>query len=712
MNKITIRLATLCIIGAHGFIGATTQFRTPVSLKRGFIHLYLPHVQRTCWYQGLYHGCYEDRDSCTHECLWNDHEWHNKFVTDNLLDSYEESPAVQSQQSNNLYQTYQGAVNSWRESYRKAKYPLFSKVEYNKPTVDEQSARDRYLNGARATYEEYLRPWYIYQWGGSYYRTANKAFFNPCDPCKNTFHTTGLSELFFGQSSFTVEQSFAGSIILNPLLPGFTPFLSFSAITPHFNYTEKGAVFGITAERRFGCDQEWRAGFRGSLPFKIITVTQGSNCGGQTVEEGLSDVIAQRPFNVDAAAPPNAIDYAYRLDFLSTLVRPAIPFSNSQLLVMYGTPTQVTTIAVPVGNNVNAQNVTPPDVYLIKSPSGVVPPLTTLPNSTDQSYAKFFQQATGPLAVDGSGIVGDTYFFGGTPTNYAGSLQLNRPAQSTLWVVPRVEYTLGDSPAGTPMQLTPQAIAIYSAIQAIIGTFQFASQETAILFLSNRCIDLCKDEYIAGLGDMETEFYVGHGLDYWYANFITGIRWPTGKKQDDARRVYYQTTGHNGHYEIKLGLEGGWKVCDFFGFKLDGFYNHAFSRVEKKAAPFVGASTRNIGPNVDAKVSWDYFVMHADLDFFHPCNGDLGFVIGYELFAKLKDKVRLCQTTAVDLLGVTQPLDPTILEHNTNAMTHKIRGEIFHRWNFCELFVDASHVIAGKNAMQESEVSLGVAIYF
>lgn len=104
--------------------------------------------------------------------------------------------------------------------------------------------------------------------------------------------------------------------------------------------------------------------------------------------------------------------------------------------------------------------------------------------------------------------------------------------------------------------------------------------------------------------------------------------------------------------------------------------------------------------------------MHGDLNFFHPYNQDLGCTIGYELFAKRKDHVELCAKTALDLLCNLQDLDACILEEDTNAMTHKIRGEIFHRWNYCELFAGASQIVAGKNAMQESEVHLGIAIYF
>lgn len=569
-------------------------------------------------------------------------------------------------------------------------------------------------------------PLTIYLWKGAYYRCADKTFFNACDPNATTTKTTSLNTLWFGKNSFKVEQAFAGGMLTNPLAPGYNPFLSFSFVTPHFNYTEKGVYFGLYMDYKVGKKQKWRVGGRVSLPFKIITVGQTADCE----QEEIADVIAERPVNLLSATAPVGIDYAYRLDFLSTLVRVGVPSTDSALLVEYGPGSSYNTriAGIPVGA-VTANDSSPdlPSIYLTKRDDSTLPFVTNLPNSSSKSWGKAqFQVSGGPLAADGSGINDNSYFFGVIPVNYLSNLGANRAEQSTLWVVPRIIYSVGDSSAGFPTDISPQAIAIRNAVRAILDNLAFSGDDTALGFLNKHCINLCKSERVMGLGDLETEFFFGYEDDYlfpgfdvipphiqsWFGNFVIGVRFPTGKTMHDARNVYFQSTGHNGHYEIKVGLEGGWKPCSFFALKIDGFYNHAIRAVEQKAAPFKGATIRNIGPSISTRVSWDYFVVHGDLNFFHPYNQDLGCTFGYELFAKRKDHVQLCPQAALDLLCTVQDLDACILEQDTNAMTHKLRGEIFHRWSYCELFAGASQIVAGKHAMQESEVHLGLAIYF
>lgn len=440
-------------------------------------------------------------------------------------------------------------------------------------------------------------PWTIYLWKSAYYRCANKSFFDACEPNTTTTKTTSLNTLWFGKESFKVEQAFAGGILNNPLAPGYNPFLSFSTITPHFNYTEKGAYFGLSMDFKVGKTQKWHVGGRISLPFKIITVEQAGDCEQETIE----DVIAERPVNLISATTPVAIDYAYRLDFLSTLVRVGVPATDSALLVEYSPGSSFNTriAGVPVGAaTANDSSPDSPPIYVTKRSDSTLPVTTNLPNSSSKSWGKaHFQVGGGALAADGSGINDTSYFFGVIPVNYLANLGTNRTAQSTLWVVPRIIYSAGDTSAGSPNEISPQAIAIRNAVRAILDNLAFSGDDTALGFLKSHCIDLCKNERVAGLGDLETEFFFGYADEYyfpgfdvipgvtqsWFANFVLGVRFPTGKTMQDARNVFFQATGHNGHYEAKIGVEGGWKPCSWFAFKLDGFYNHAFRAIEKKS---------------------------------------------------------------------------------------------------------------------------------
>jgi len=195
---------------------------------------------------------------------------------------------------------------------------------------------------------------------------------------------------------------------------------------------------------------------------------------------------------------------------------------------------------------------------------------------------------------------------------------------------------------------------------------------------------------------------------------------PTGTKTDKANRIFLQSTGNNAHVELKLGVDGGWKVCNWFAFEVDAAFHHAFNRTEQRAAPYKGATVKNIGPTVGVDISWNYFTAHVNLNFFHPCNPELGCMFGYDLMAKRNNKVCLPCPPPDDLLGRPnsslpadeQGYDASLLSKNTDAVTHKLRSEVFHRWNFCELFAGAGQVLFGKNAMKESEAYLGMAVYF
>src|SRR5690606_4964599 len=102
---------------------------------------------------------------------------------------------------------------------------------------------------------------------------------------------------------------------------------------------------------------------------------------------------------------------------------------------------------------------------------------------------------------------------------------------------------------------------------------------------------------------------------------------------------------------------------------------------------FVGATVANIGPAVNAEVSWNYVGLLADLNFFHPQNPNLGFLVGYEFFDKGADKVCLCCEEAINCItGLAQPLNPNLLSAYTKRLAHKIRFEAFNRFDYWELF--------------------------
>ena len=133
----------------------------------------------------------------------------------------------------------------------------------------------------------------------------------------------------------------------------------------------------------------------------------------------------------------------------------------------------------------------------------------------------------------------------------------------------------------------------------------------------------------------------------------------------------------------------------------------------------MGATIKNIGPTISADVSWQYFVGDIDVTFMIPCIcPELGVNVGYQPYWKRSDKISFAgtsgsaATTAVNLLGVTNTLDASVLESNTKQVAHTIKGEIFYQACSWQLFGGFNHVVAGKNAPNQSAWYLGAEVYF
>lgn len=560
--------------------------------------------------------------------------------------------------------------------------------------------------------------WNMHFWGAGYIRTGCKAFAtcNPCDD-KVTRDTTSLGQLFFGKAVFRGEDAFTNGTFLGTELievNAVNPFLAFARITPDFDYTETGAHIGVDFAKCLGADDRFHVGGRVYIPYKIIEIEQDTSI---QFEETLDDVLATRIVQYDEGADPEQIEYAMRFDFLSTLSFDSVT-----------TPSEIVT-AVPVvrysNDPVNGSvtvagfNISGTDSemeglagYMTVSKDGAIP---TPPFRRDDT------QIAGSLGADGQGIEGETYFMN-MSVDYANNLAKDRAAQGTLFLVPRaisaVDST-GTPPDNDTGQLTEPAEKLLDNIRAIIDGDLLISEPASAFFLDNG-INLLAHECIRGVGDLATEVYGGIGhYDDWFVDGIFGVQFPTGKQAENAKRIYYQPTGNNGHLVVSLGLDAGWKPRPWFAFEIRPYFYHACKRSENRAAPFAGATVLNIGPSIDVDVSWNYFVLRTDFSIFHPHNPDLGFMFGYELFTKGNDKVSLgscipCNNpTTTDLLGrPDQPIDVSLFEHNTNTLTNKLRGQIFYRCNYFEIFGGGTQIVSGRHAMKESEGHLGLVIYF
>lgn len=555
--------------------------------------------------------------------------------------------------------------------------------------------------------------WNVHFWGAGYVRTGCKAFADcgPCDKNKITRHTTSLGELFFGKAVFRGEEVFAGGTFAGPLSPAqelvnsVNPYLAFARIRPVFDYNETGAHIGIDFARTLGTDDRFHIGGRVYIPYKIIEIEQDTSI---ELQETLDNVFITRIVNADEDANPDQVEYAMRYDFLSTLVFNTVATPSATVVpvsvVEYGKGGLVTIL----GFEASAPEVTTPSLatYFTKSVDGTVPNLP---------FRKKPSEVAGELGADGEGIEGQTYFMS-TDVDYVHNLRNDRDAQGTLFAIPRAINNPGATDDG---ELTVEAQKLLTAVQAIVEDDLLIS-EPASTFFANNGINLLAHECVRGVGDLFTEIYggIGHYND-WFVDGIFGVQFPTGKRTENAKKIYAPTTGNNGHVVVCLGLDAGWQPKPWFAFEIRPYFYHACKRTEHRAAPFAGQKVINIGPDIDVNVSWNYFVFRTDFSFFHPHNPDLGFQLGYELFAKGNDRASLgscipCNDpVATDLLGrPDQPLDVTIYEHNTNTLTNKLRGQIFYRCNYFEIFGGGTQVVSGRHAMKESEGHIGLVIYF
>jgi hypothetical protein len=652
--------------------------------------------------------------------------------------------------------------------------------------------------------------WVIESWDAIYHRAADRAYIpnngcacssavcsaaccnktsatllncsaKPCGEkcgCKkgaSTRHTEQLSTLFFGKSLFRVEEAFANGILdIAQIQKAQTPALSFSRLAPAIDYSEHGFVAGIHAHRKLGSEGTWRIGARASLPFKVINTSR--TCCGCKAAEGIEDVMALQITTrcQDGRSVPIPV-FAYRLDFLSSLVIPQTGScgGTADSLVFYGdgsnifepgqlvpTPgvgfTGPTRIAqADIGPYYALQPVAPgpifypptagdetaipqppaPPVFALTNFAGCVPPQefgVDLPVATkrillaDGTTTAIYNdgaQALGPV----SAIQDGEYYQFYSLLDYAGGgLKDDRDAQSKLWIVPAI------TPANT---LEENAAKINQVVQWILNTLNFTNKQSSEAFLNSKCIYL-RDQKVTGVGDFDTEVYAGfHGDDSseWYTDLILGVRYPTGRKLKNPGELLFMPTGNNGHFEVKGAVEGGWNPNKWFAMRLLLLGSHVCSRTEKRAVPFAGAKIRNIGPVMDVDVSYNYFWGNLDFTFFHPEHKNLGCSIGYELWARSNDKLSCCRTpcgssdcgclapattirgcNAIDLLGFSKPIDCFLYKCGTATMTHKLRGEIFHRCEggYFELFGGGYYVIGGRYAMKESEVHIGVAVNF
>ncbi|MFC1842574.1 hypothetical protein ACFLYU_02875 [Candidatus Dependentiae bacterium] len=541
-----------------------------------------------------------------------------------------------------------------------------------------------------------------------------------CTSCPNK--KVPLAKLFFGKSAFTGSEAFGSGV-------DFTDHETLTTVVmrPKIEYTEKGVLIGMHLERKVKCTK-WRIGANANLPIKIIKVTRNydcDNCCDDTSgdnpaipdftdkvfykDEILTDTLSG--FGKSAMGET----YAYRLDFLSSLKMP----DGTTDLVTYGDGS-ITVAGVELVNEENKVYI--PAMGYRRDSEKIDP--------TDPSLLAVISNQIGTALPYPDVVPADGDFTDGQKRRFGDSqdytvLGDDTQEQEKIFIIPTYYFNAdANNNLYEDARYTATTIGtlnIKNVVDSIIrgdccGTAG-DSYESPEAFFNSVGVYLCNSDCITGLGDFDTEFYVGYDFtERSYLDCVAGIKFPTGKKNRCPSRVYYMPTGNNGHFEAKIGLEGGWRSCRWFGIRADASYTHVLEAIEKKPAAFKCATIRGIGPCIDAKVKWGYFLGHLDLTVFHPENQNMGFALGYEIYYKRHDKVRFCTCAGgdrmEDFLGNIVVLDSGILERNTHILAHKLRGQVYHRWNYFELYLGATKVVGGWNGMAENEVHIGCGINF
>jgi len=551
-----------------------------------------------------------------------------------------------------------------------------------------------------------------------------------------------LAKLFFGKKAFYGEEAFA------PESFDLDSVMSTIPLRPSIDYCEKGVVLGIHFERKVK-DKNWRVGFNAALPIKKIEVEADLSCDSccTVVTEGengaLIDLTDRAIYRLEYLPDVDGQDFgitalgetfAFRLDLLEDLEVIEYPLGGSIKVagIDLGVRDQSTSAnssedvfpAVayrPKNDDVDlvvldlqdlASGYREPKSLSIRNPraSSTDPTNTMQDLIADGTIPLNPAQAGNPTPVETDRRRYYRYINNGTVYD------VTEANKEKVFIIPAFARNTGSN----NNMYTAGAMTIKNKVDQLIRELQQEGEQPKKgpeLLLAEYGVCLVDKTCVTGLGDLDTSIFVAHDFtDRAFAEVVLGLRLPTGKKNLCPGKIYRIPTGNNGHFEAKIGVDGGWRSKRWFGIHAEAYYAHVLEAVEKRAAQFKGATIRGIGPCVDAKVKWGYFVGHLDLTVFHPENQKMGFALGYELYYKRHDKVQLCGAClgdrAEDFLGNIVKLDSSLLEVNTNILAHKVRGQVYHRWNYFELYAGASRVVGGWNCMLENEVHIGFGINF
>ncbi|KKP24371.1 MAG: hypothetical protein SZ59_C0002G0217 [candidate division TM6 bacterium GW2011_GWF2_28_16] len=551
------------------------------------------------------------------------------------------------------------------------------------------------------------------------------------------FETHPLSTLFFNKSDFAIADAFPNETT-STNAEYYNPYLEIIKIHPRVTYYESGVNLGARFEYPV-CKNKGRIGLRTNIPLRSIELERENISDNQSdpnedyilsrtikLETGVDSVAAN---DVDKTVTAYSFDLLYRL-FQDANRHPAVETSGAVApfsFKVFGEALAKQAFNFANNKQMSADLDHPCAAVIFKESGTGAPGMPNEPtiaraaehwafNSMDTqqrdysniSVTDIGQPETTPYPNTAPGMIKNVYFFKDSENYPAQEDKLATNLKNNGWLI--FGYDNGALENG--------ATNIKNGIEDALKLYE----ENPYEWLWTHGEFELETQRRTGLGDIDLDLFYEHRFsNSFVAEGFVGLRFPTGENDDYSGNPYNVHLGNGEHWEIKLGGLVAAKPVYWMNLKLDTYFSFVLEGSETRSAVFEGSSVKNIGPAVDADVSWQYFVMRLDGNFFHPRTENVSATLGYELYLKTKDDIDFKQTTATPFYGdhyngtdsLAANLSGSLAAANTQAVGHKIRAElraVLSDW--VSLFGGGSFVFAGKNVPRDSDMHCGLSVKF
>lgn len=549
--------------------------------------------------------------------------------------------------------------------------------------------------------------WGINSFSSWYSRTAHETFM------AHGTTTKPLSALFFNSEDFRLSHIFQDCHV--PLnTQRYNPYMRVLKMQPRVEYTESGALLGVSFDRAVGSQGRW--GVRVQTAFKEAQLERKDK-GWRDTRQTQNVVSGQvRELTGSGGEKRPAAARVYRLDFLEALPQGV----SGNVAVTFPEPGSGGGVSVfdnPIesdGTNIAASLAYSPEGHVPRGFHLVVRDLDSGEGSTEVGgqVSANLEPGTEGIAYEVADGADMSALSDGNSTSMTGAARAAlQDKKATYWVSSTFasDLSMNDTSAAIKLGVV-DALEQYNE-----NTFEWL-HDRGYKFESDKCV---------GLGDTQVDLYFAYNWSSHFSSEVFArVVAPTATGKDIATNPYHIHLGNRGHWECGVGGAIDWAVFDNVRLSLGGDVNVVAKHKEQRPAVFSGSLVKNIGPALTANTSWQYVNAHALLTWVHPRNADFATTVGYKLLYKSEEEVGfiVAQTeswlgkkynttskTYVDANNLT--VDNTLAAANTMAFAHTFTMSMrYHLSDFVSVNAGSSYVFAGKNMPQETTMQLGCVV--